>query len=231
LTSEPLLAADVAAFFNLLTGTSDPPEWLRLTIAPTGLRARFLELIEREISLSTLAQPGFIRAKMNSLQDEEICRALYRASQAGVQIHLNVRGICCLRPGVPGVSETIEVRSLIDRFLEHARIYGFRNGGHEQVFLSSADWMTRNLDHRLELLFPVVDEEARRRLWRVLELMMTDNTHAYVLRPGGRYERVPAGRPRVRAQEELYADAVRRAQERALAPERFRPLTAPADGE
>ena len=123
-------------------------------MAPLGLRQKFLDLIEREIQASTPDRPGLIMAKTNSLEEPEICRALYRASQAGVKVLLNVRGICCLRPGIAGVSENIEVRSIIDRFLEHARVFYFRNGGHEEVYLSSADWMRRNLSKRLELLFP-----------------------------------------------------------------------------
>ena len=136
-------------------------------------------------------------AKINSLQDPEICRALYRASQAGVKVLLNVRGICCLRPGVTGVSENIEVRSIVDRFLEHARVFYFRNGGHEEVYLSSADWMQRNLSKRLELLFPVIDPNHRRRLIDALETYFADNVKAWRLLRDGTYERVapqgPAG--------------------------------------
>ena len=131
-------------------------------------------------------------AKTNSLEDPEICRALYRASQAGVKVMLNVRGICCLRPGVTGVSENIEVRSIIDRFLEHARVFYFRNGGHEEVYLSSADWMRRNLSKRLELLFPVTDPSHRRRLIDALRTYFDDNVKAWRLSSDGT---LPAGRP------------------------------------
>ena len=157
MTCDRDIASDVAAFFNLLTGYSEAVGWAKLAVAPIGLRQKFIDLIEREIQASTPDRPGLIMAKINSLQDPEICRALYRASQAGVKVLLNVRGICCLRPGVSGVSENIEVRSIVDRFLEHARVFYFRNGGHEEVYLSSADWMQRNLSKRLELLFPVID--------------------------------------------------------------------------
>ena len=135
-------------------------------------------------------------AKVNSLQDTEICRALYRASQAGVQVLLNVRGICCLRPGVAGVSENIEVRSIIDRFLEHARIFYFRNGGHEEVYLASADWMTRNLVKRLEILFPVTDANLRRRLIEILNTFFADNVKARRLLPDGTYRAVEREGPR-----------------------------------
>ena len=175
MTCDRELAADVAAFFNLLTGYSEAVGWSKLAVAPIGLRQKFIDLIEREIQASTPDRPGLIMAKVNSLQDAEICRALYRASQAGVKVLLNVRGICCLRPGVGGVSENIEVRSIIDRFLEHARVFYFRNGGHEEVYLSSADWMLRNLSKRLELLFPVIDPQHRRRLIDALETYFADN--------------------------------------------------------
>jgi polyphosphate kinase len=160
--------------FNLLTGYSEAVGWSTLTVEPRRLKERFVELIEREINVSTKEQPGLIMAKVNSLEHPEICQALYRASQAGVRVRLNVRGICCLRPGVKGVSENIEVRSIVDRFLEHARIFYFRNGGHEEVYMSSADWMRRNLDNRLEIIFPVLDANIRRRLVGILETFFAD---------------------------------------------------------
>ena len=177
----------MAAFFNLLTGYSEAVGWAKLSVAPIGLRQKFLDLIDREIQASTPDRPGLIMAKTNSLQDPEICRALYRASQAGVKVLLNVRGICCLRPGVAGVSENIEVRSIVDRFLEHARVFYFHNGGHEEVYLSSADWMQRNLSKRLELLFPVSDPGHRRRLIDALETYFADNVKAWRLQSDGTY--------------------------------------------
>ena len=142
---------------------------------------------------------------------------------------LNVRGICCLRPGVKGASETIEVRSIVDRFLEHARVFYFRNGGHEEVYLSSADWMERNLDKRLEILFPVLDAGLKRRLVAALELYMADNTKAWRLLPDGTYERVKSGGKPVRAQEVLYLDSVEAARAAERTPPRFRPLSQPKE--
>ncbi|HTU03585.1 MAG TPA: polyphosphate kinase 1, partial [Candidatus Sulfotelmatobacter sp.] len=229
LTSQPELAADVAAFFNLLTGASEAVGWSALTIAPTDLRERFVELIDREIEASTPDQPGLIMAKVNSLEDPGICKALYRASRAGVRVRLNVRGICCLRPAVKGISENIEVRSIVDRYLEHARVFYFRNGGHEDVYLSSADWMGRNLDRRLELLFPVTAPPLVRRLIGILEIFFADTVKARRLSPDGTYERVPAGRPPVRAQERFYQDAVEAARAAKAGATRFRPLTRPEE--
>jgi len=229
LTADRELAADVAAFFNLLTGVSEAVGWSALSIAPTELRQRFADLIDREIQASTPDQSGLIMAKVNSLQDQETCQALYRASRAGVKVLLNVRGICCLRPGVKGVSETIEVRSIVDRFLEHTRIFYFRNGGHEEVYLGSADWMSRNLDKRLEILFPVKAPALVRRLIGILEVYFADNVKASRLLPDGRYERVPRSGPPVRAQERFYQEAVEAARSAAAGATRFRPLSRPAD--
>jgi polyphosphate kinase len=221
------MTADVAAFFNLLTGYSESVGWSKFTLAPTGLRQRFIELIEREAQVSTPGQPGLIRAKLNSLEDPEICRALYRASRQRVKVMLNVRGICCLRPGVEGVSKNIEVRSIVDRFLEHARIFHFHNGGHEEVYLSSADWMRRNLSRRLEILFPVTDPALRHRLVGVLDTFFADNVKARRLLPDGTYEPVACEGKRIRAQETFHqeaVDAVRAAERTTL---QFRPLTRP----
>ena len=229
LTADRELATDVAAFFNLLTGASEAVGWAALTIAPTELRRRFLDLIEREIQVSTRQQPGLIMAKVNSLQDQDMCQALYRASRAGVKVQLNVRGICCLRPGVPGVSETIEVRSIVDRYLEHARVFYFRNGGHEEVYLGSADWMSRNLDRRLEILFPVKAPTLARRLIGILEVYFADNVKASRLLSDGRYERVPKSGAPVRAQERFYLEAVEATRSAAAGATRFRPLSRPAD--
>ena len=227
LTSDNDVATDVSAFFNLLTGYSDQVDFAKIAIAPTGLRSRFVELVDREIESSTPDEPGLIMAKVNSLHDKGICRALYRASRAGVRVKLNIRGICCLRPGVPGVSENIEVTSIVDRFLEHARVFYFRNAGHEEVYLSSADWMGRNLDRRLEILFPVPKARLRRRLVRILETFFADNVKARRLRPDGTYEPARARGERLRAQETLYRQAVEAAQDAERAPVRFRPLKSP----
>ncbi|MFZ5832758.1 MAG: polyphosphate kinase 1 [Planctomycetota bacterium] len=223
------VTADVAAFFNLLTGYSEAVGWSKLSIAPTGLKQRFLDLIDREIQVSTPDRPGLIMVKVNSLQDADMCRALYRASQAGVEVKLNVRGICCLRPGVKGVSESIEVRSIVDRYLEHARIFYFRNGGVEEVYLSSADWMRRNLIRRLEILFPVVDPSLRRRLFAILETFFADNVKARVLKSDGVYDPVSRKGPRVRAQEKFYKDALAETRAAAKVAPQFQPLERPKE--
>ncbi len=227
LTCDREIASDVSAFFNLLTGCSESVGWLKLAVAPIGLRQKFLDLIEREIQASTADRPGLIMAKVNSLQDPEICRALCRASQAGVKVMLNVRGICCLRPGVPGASDNIEVRSIVDRFLEHSRVFYFRNGGHEEVYLSSADWMRRNLSKRIELLFPVGDPGHRRRLIDALETYFADNVKAWRLASDGVYGRVARKGPRVRSQQKFYREAVEAVRDAANAAPQFRPLVRP----
>jgi polyphosphate kinase len=228
MTCDEELASDVAAFFNLLTGLSEAVQWQQLVIAPTDLRRKLMDLIEREVRVATPDHPGLIMAKMNSLEDIGICQALYDASRSGVAVLLNVRGICCLRPGVGGLSESIQVRSIVDRFLEHARIFCFANGGHEEVYLSSADWMKRNLDRRLELLFPVRDQRVRRRLVETLRTYFADNVKAWELTGDGRYRRVvPKGKP-VRAQESLYEAAVAAVRSAEHTAHQFRPLTRPS---
>ena len=161
--SAPRFAEDASAFFSALTGYSDPPRLKKLTMAPTGCAGGFLSLIDRERRRAEAGQPAEIMAKMNSLIDDEIIEALYAASREGVVIRLNVRGICALRPGVAGHSDTIEVVSVVDRFLEHSRVYSFLNGGEEETYLASADWMTRNFDKRIELMFPVERPEHKAR--------------------------------------------------------------------
>jgi len=227
MTSDNDFATDTASFFNLLTGYSEQVGWSKLAIAPTGLRRRFEELIDREIEVSTPDEPGLILAKVNSLNDKGIAKALYRASRAGVRVKLNIRGICCLRPGIMGVSENIEVISIIDRYLEHARIFYFRNAGHEEVYLSSADWMGRNIDRRLEILFPVQAPKQRRRLIATLKTYFEDNVKAHKLLPDGTYVHVDRPGKRVRAQEKLYRQAVDAAQANPAAKMRFRPMTRP----
>lgn len=207
------LTAEVSLFFNAITGYSSAPMLRKLAMAPISLKHRILTLIEREAERAAAGTPGVIMAKLNSLADPEVIRALYRASQAGVQILLNVRGICMLVPGVPGVSENIHVTSIIDRFLEHSRIAYFHNGGDEEVFLSSADWMTRNLEKRVELLFPVEQEDLRERISEALRMNFRDNTNASLLTRDGTYVRIRPEKDEepMRVQEELYREAVRRA--------------------
>jgi polyphosphate kinase len=231
MTSSPAIAEDATAFFSALTGYSDPPRLKKLVMAPTHLRPRFLKMIDRERRRAEAGQPAEIVAKMNSLIDEDIIRGLYTASQAGVPIKLNVRGICALRPGVPGVSENIEVISVVDRFLEHARVYYFLNGGDEQLYLSSADWMSRNLDKRVELMFPIDDPAHRATVLYALRAMFRDNVKARCLRADGIYERKPRGADEApfRVQQHLQEESRRRtsvARERAgvtFAPERGAP--------
>ncbi len=227
MTTDRELANDAAAFFNLLTGYSHEVGWSRMAIAPTGLRPRVLELIDREIQSSTPSQPGLIMAKINSLQDPKVIRALYRASQAGVQVKLNVRGICCLRPGLDGISENIEVISIIDRYLEHARIFYFRNGGHDEIYLSSADWMVRNLDKRLETFFPVVDPDLQKRCVDLLTGYFRDNAKARWLLPDGSWQPVAPGKTRVRIQEEYWREAVAAVRASENASPQFQPIRNP----
>jgi len=229
MTSDRDIAADVAAFFNLLTGYSEAVGWSKLTVEPGRLKQKFLDLIEREVAASTPDRPGLIMAKVNSLQDHQIIRALYRASQGGVRVMLNVRGICCLRPGVPGVSESIEVRSIVDRYLEHARIFYFRNGGHEEVYLSSADWMHRNLERRIETIFPVTAPNLRRRLIDLLKVFFADNVKARQLLPDGTYQKVARKGAAVRAQEHFYDEAVEAVHAAQHTELRFQPLAKPRE--
>jgi polyphosphate kinase len=227
MTCNPDITADVAAFFNLLTGQSETVGWKQLTIAPTNLRQKFIDLIDREIQASTPGDRGLIMAKLNALQDPAICQALYRASQAGVRVKLNIRGICVLRPGIKGVSDNIEVRAMIDRYLEHSRIYYFRNGGHEEIYLSSADWMRRNLDRRLEILFPVINGAARARVMDMLKTFFEDNTQSWHLLPNGEYKRIEVKGKKIRAQEKFYQEAVKASSAAKYVKTRFRPLSRP----
>ena len=213
LTASRAIAEDATAFFSALTGYSDPPRLKKLVMAPTELRRRFLSLINRERHHAEAGQPAEIVAKMNSLIDEEIIEALYAASQRGVRIRLNVRGICALRPGVPGVSTGIEVVSIVDRFLEHSRIYSFLNGGTDEVYLASADWMTRNLDKRVELMFPVEGAAHKAAVLHALNAMFRDTVKARRLDPDGVYRRrSPAeGEPPFRVQQYLLEETRRAA--------------------
>ncbi len=187
-TARDAFADDAGALFNLLTGYSSPPSWKRFDVAPVGLQEKILGLIEREASFGT---KGRIVAKMNSLVDAAVIKALYRASQAGVSIDLIVRGICCLRPGVPGTSDNIRVISIVDRFLEHARIFHFGAGGKDEVYLSSADWMPRNFLRRVEVMFPIEDPTLRERLIKeILGISLADDVKARRLAADGSYHRV-----------------------------------------
>ena len=190
-TAREEIADDVTALFNMLTGYSVPPKFKRLVVAPFNLRERLLQLIEREAERAQKGEPARIVAKMNNLVDASVIRALYAASQAGVRIDLMVRGICCLRPGLSGVSENIRVTSVVDRFLEHARLFAFGARERTEVFLSSADWMPRNFLRRIEVMVPVEDPALRQRLLdEVLALGLRDTAKARELRPDGSYVEV-----------------------------------------
>ncbi|MFW5743599.1 MAG: polyphosphate kinase 1 [Spirochaetota bacterium] len=186
-TARPDVAYEVGLFFNAITGYSAIPVLNKLCMAPVGMKTRLLQLIERETLRAKSDIQGRILAKLNSLADPEVIDALYRASQAGVTVKLNIRGICMLLPGVPGLSERISVTSIVDRYLEHARVYYFHNGGTPEVYAASADWMPRNLERRVELMFPIEDEQARSRAVSVLETAFADTTHAHAMQPDGSY--------------------------------------------
>ncbi|MBN1348343.1 RNA degradosome polyphosphate kinase [candidate division KSB1 bacterium] len=207
-TAKQDFGADVSDLFNLITGYSEPARWRKLAVAPLTLRRRFINLIENEVEQSSAGTLGLIIAKMNSLVDSEIIRYLYWASCNHVEIKLIVRGICCLRPGIPGISENISVSSIVDRFLEHSRIYYFNNGGQPLYFLSSADWMPRNLDRRIETMFPVSDPVSQRRIKEILDFNLRDNVKTRILQPDGSYARTDKrGKTPFRAQVELYKAA------------------------
>ncbi|MDR1239144.1 MAG: polyphosphate kinase 1 [Treponema sp.] len=203
------IASDGGILFNMITGYSVIQSMRRLTIAPTGLKGRILELIDREANRAGQGNPGKIMVKVNALTDTEVIDALYRASRAGVKVLLCVRGICSLIPGTPGISENIRVISVIDHYLEHSRIYYFANGGAEEIFLSSADWMPRNLERRVELMFPVLQDEIRAQLKETLEAYFRDNCQARVLGNGGDWTllRPAVGEAPFRVQEHLLAQA------------------------
>jgi polyphosphate kinase len=200
---------DVTELFNMLTGYTRPRRFRHLLVAPTGLRDGFQERIRREAEHARRGRPARIIAKMNSLVDRTLIEELYLASQAGVGIDLIVRGICCLRPGIPGLSDRIRAISIVDRYLEHARVYYFQNGGAPEYWLASADWMPRNLDHRVEVAFPVLDARLQVQIHEVLELQLRDTVKAREIRLDGSSVRVRAAdTPPIRSQERLYAQVV-----------------------
>jgi len=207
LSCDPKLSTDVAAVFNELTGATQFDGYADLLVAPRHMRDRFTELIRREAENAVAGLPSGITAKMNQLQDPDIIRELYRASQAGVPISLNIRGLCCLRAGVPGLSETIEVFSVLGRFLEHGRVYRFENAGSPEFFIGSADWMKRNLDRRVETISPVHDPELQRELDEVLRVYAEDNHTAWDMLPDGSYRRrrPPDGEPTRNSQDVFMA--------------------------
>jgi polyphosphate kinase len=217
-TADKVIADDVSALFNLLTGYSQKHEWQKLVIAPSDLKRRTIDLIDEQAARAREGKRSRIVAKLNSLVDRHTIEALYKASQAGVPIELMVRGICCLRPGLPGISENIRVQSVVDRFLEHSRIFAFGEGAKEQVFLSSADWMPRNFERRVEVMFPIEAEDLRRRIVdEIIPTYWRDNRRTRVLQADGTYVRAQAADdPPRRSQVELLALAASRENGKAI---------------
>ena len=208
-TCNEAIGEDATAVFNLLSGYSEPLSWNELVLAPIWLRTRFMRLIARETKHAREGKPAKIVAKMNSLCDEGIIAALYEASAAGVEIELIVRGICCLKVGIPGISENIHVRSIVGNFLEHSRIFFFLNDGEEELYMGSADWMPRNLDRRVEILFPVLDDTLKEKVKHILDVELADNTKAHVLKPDGEYEKIDRrGKVLVNSQKQFCEEAV-----------------------
>lgn len=230
-TCNERLTSDVASLFNMITGFSKPTELALLTIAPLTMRKTLLRLVQRETLLAEEGRGAAITLKMNSLVDEELIEALYTAAQAGVKIRLNIRGTCCLVPGVPGRSEGIEVCSIIGRFLEHSRIFWFRNGGDDRVYLSSADWMPRNIDRRVETMFPILDAKIRKQVMEIADAYFRDDTKSWTLESDGSYERKPPGENRFHAQEYFCEEAKEAdARRRRAVPREFRPRRADPAG-
>jgi polyphosphate kinase len=219
-TADPEIGADVAEMFNFLTGYGRPTEYRKVLVSPTTMRDRLLEEIAATVEAHRSGEEARIAMKINALVDARCIRALYEASQAGVQIDLNVRGVCCLRPGVPGVSENIRVVSIVGRFLEHSRIYAFWRGGEARVLIGSADLMPRNLDHRVELVVPVEDEALEAELLDVLDRCFADDTFAWELDSEGAWTRLrgPDGQRRSVQDELRERHALRAAEQLAAAP-------------
>lgn len=212
-TCNEAIGEDATAVFNMLSGYSEPLSWNELVLAPIWLRTRFMRLIARETKHAREGKPAKIVAKMNSLCDEGIIAALYEASAAGVEIELIVRGICCLKVGIPGISENIHVRSIVGNFLEHSRIFFFLNDGEEELYMGSADWMPRNLEKRVEIVFPVEDEQIKKEVMHILDIQMKDNVKASILQADGTYTKPDKrGKMLVNSQEYFCREATERAE-------------------
>ncbi|MGN0386713.1 MAG: RNA degradosome polyphosphate kinase [Lachnospiraceae bacterium] len=212
LTCNESIGEDATAVFNMLSGYSEPLHWNKLTLAPLWLKQKFLYLIGRETEHAKAGNGGKIIAKMNSLCDPDVIAALYEASAAGVKIELIVRGICCLRVGIPGISENISVRSIVGNFLEHSRIFYFANNDSEEIYCASADWMPRNLERRVEILFPVEKPELKEELKHILDCQLRDNVKAQVLTPEGNYEKIDRrGKESFNSQENFCEEAAKKA--------------------
>lgn len=216
MTCHPQIGEDATAVFNMLSGYSEPPTWNKLALAPLWLRSRCIRMIKREAEHARAGKPARIMAKMNSLCDKEVIANLYEASCAGVKIELVIRGICCLKAGIPGLSENITVHSIVGNFLEHARILYVENDGSPEVYMGSADWMPRNLDKRVEIMFPVEDPELKKQVIHILQVQLEDNVKAHVLQPDGTYEKIDKrGKVLVCAQEQFCEEAVAMAKKAA----------------
>ena len=189
-TTNEEIGMDATNYFNYLSGHMEKPKYHHLIVSPFDIRDQFMQLIDQEMAYHQQFGDGYIIAKMNSLSDKKLIMKLYEASRAGVKIDLIVRGICCLRPGIKGVSEHIKVRSIVGKFLEHTRIYYFHHHGEKKIYLSSADLMTRNMDHRVEILFPILSHELKERVYHVLELILKDNVKAREQDSSGQYHYV-----------------------------------------
>ena len=214
MTCSKPIGEDATAVFNMLSGYSEPEAWNKLIVAPLWIRDRFYEMIDREKQNALEGKPARIVAKMNSLCDQKIIAKLYEASAAGVKIDLIIRGICCLKVGIPGVSENITVRSIVGNFLEHSRIFYFYNNGFEEVYMGSADWMPRNLDKRVEIVFPVEDEACKAEVMEVLRIQLEDNVKARILKPDDSYERVDRrGKTSLSSQDYFCEKAIAQAKE------------------
>lgn len=212
LTCRKAIGEDATAVFNMLSGYSEPAFWNKLAIAPIRLRDRFTQLINREKAFAKKGKKAFIRAKMNSLCDAGIISSLYEAAAAGVKIELVVRGICCLKTGMPGISENITVRSIVGDFLEHSRIFHFYNNGFEEVYMGSADWMPRNLDKRVEILFPVEDDALKAEVIHILDIQLADNEKARILQKNGTYRRAAKGGHAKLNSQKYFCEEAKRAQ-------------------
>ncbi|MCI8683816.1 MAG: RNA degradosome polyphosphate kinase [Lachnospiraceae bacterium] len=210
-TCSEAIGEDATAVFNMLSGYSEPASWNKLVVAPIWLRKRFLKLIKREMKHAQAGREAFIKAKMNSLCDRDIIAALYEASAAGVRIELVVRGICCLKVGIPGISENITVHSIVGNFLEHSRIFWFHNDGQEEIYMGSADWMPRNLDRRVEIMFPVENEKLMDQVRHVLSTQLADNTKAHVLQPDGKYDKIDKRGKKLVNSQQLFCEEAQRA--------------------
>ena len=205
---------DATAVFNMLSGYSEPARWNKLVVAPIWLRDRFIALIDREIAHAKEGKEAYIVAKMNSLCDRQIIEKLYEASSVGVEIYLVIRGICCLRTGIPGVSEHIHVTSIVGTFLEHSRIFYFYNNGQEDIYMGSADWMPRNLDRRVEIVFPVEDDVIKDRIKHILDVLLRDNLKAYAMLSDGTYAKMSRrGKQAIGAQMTFCREAMEGAKE------------------